>query len=261
MSGEPSDYNLIALLIPEEVDPHAVARLTRVASLNVKLKHSAIVASRWIINEIGIALLTGSGFIDGTGKIHAIFCQRSSKGLIAANPHATVAVFIGEDKKSLVYHLRLDIFRFPDSPLCAWMENQTSCKMLTDPVRHGIIFPGNRHVRIKLFVTSLTFQMVAQNINLPTQGNIFIPVEFRDFPGLFHFGQPIRIFFFRRVQFPLKGGDMMVQCGFARRCIGKVRGVSQFQFRSKNPGLGNEIQPAPVCPVGGCSMMDDMGQE
>ena len=103
--------------------------------------------------------------------------------------------------------------------------------------------------------------MVAQNINLPTQGNIFIPVEFRDFPGLFHFSQPIRIFFFRRVQFPLESGDMMVQCGFARRCIGKVRGVSQFQFRSKNPGIGNEIQPAPVCPVGGCSMMDDMGQE
>lgn len=176
-------------------------------------------------------------------------------------PHATVAVFIGEDKKSPVYHLRLDIFRFPDSPLCAWMENQTSCEMLADPVRHGIISPGNRHIRIKLFVTSLTFQMVAQNINLPTQGNIFIPVEFRDFLGLFHFGQPIRIFFFRRVQFPLEGRDMMVQCSFARRCIGKVHGVSQLQFRSKNPGIGNEIQPAPVCPVGGCCLMDGMDQE
>ena len=143
-----------------------------------------------------------------------------------------------------------DIFRFPDSPLCAWMENQTSCKMLADPIRHGIISPGNRHVRIKLFGISLTLQMIAQDIYLPTQGNIFIPVEFRDFLGLFHFSQPIRIFFFRRVQFPLEGGDMMVQCGIARRCIGKVCGVSQLQFRSKNPGIWNEIQPAPVCLVG-----------
>ncbi len=141
---------------------------------------------------------------------HAVFCQRSSKGLIVANPHATVAVFIGEDKKSPVYHLRLDIFRFPDSPLCAWMERQTSCEMLADPIRHGIRSPWNRHVRIKLFITSLTFQVVAQDIYLPMQGNIFIPVEFRDFLCLFHFSQPIRIFFFRRVQFPLKSGDMMV---------------------------------------------------
>lgn len=73
----------------------------------MKLKHSAIVASRWIIDEIGIALMTGSGFIDGTRKIHAVFCQRNSKGLIVANPHATVAVFIGEDERSPVYHLRL----------------------------------------------------------------------------------------------------------------------------------------------------------
>lgn len=51
--------------------------------------------------------MTGSGFIDGTRKIHAVFCQRNSKGLIVANPHATVAVFIGEDERSPVYHLRL----------------------------------------------------------------------------------------------------------------------------------------------------------
>ena len=54
---------------------------------------------------------------------------------------------------------------------------------------------------------------------------------------------------------------MMVQCSFARRCIGKVHGVSQLQFRSKNPGIGNEIQPAPVRPVGGCCLMDGMDQE
>ena len=82
MGREPADHDLIGVVVPEKVDPHAEAVLVPVAALQMELQEHTLRGPDGIVDVVGFAFLPGAALVDGTGEIHAVLSESVPECLI-----------------------------------------------------------------------------------------------------------------------------------------------------------------------------------
>lgn len=95
---EPPDHDLIGVLVPEKIDPHAVAVLARLSPDSVELQKCSLIDSDGIV-DIDIALLPGAAPVDGTGEIHAELGEWITERLVRSRAHPGVTILVGENQQ------------------------------------------------------------------------------------------------------------------------------------------------------------------
>ena len=149
MRREPADHDLVRDVVPEEVDPHAVAVLVGRPPDDVELQERPLSSPDGIVDVVGITFLPGATPADGTGEVHAVLGERIPERFVRARAHAGVPVFVGENQQGAVDHPHLGVFGLGCSPLRSRQQDQPPGEMFFYLFAHDLVAVRDRDFRIR----------------------------------------------------------------------------------------------------------------
>ena len=139
MGREPTDHDLVRVLVPEEVDPHTVAVLVPVAALQMELEEHPLCGPDGIVDVVGFAFLPGAAFVDRSGEVHAVLGECIPERLVRSRAHPGIPVFVGEDQEGPVNHPDFSVFGLGRRPFRTWQQDQPPGEVFFYPFAHDLV--------------------------------------------------------------------------------------------------------------------------
>ena len=107
---EPVDYDLISVLVPGKINPHAEEVLVDSSSDNVELQERTLSSPEGVIHVVIFTPLPGADCVDLTREIHPVSGKSLPESLVRPDAHPGIPVFVGEDQQGPVNHPDLGVF-------------------------------------------------------------------------------------------------------------------------------------------------------
>ena len=132
--------------------------------------------------------------------------------------------------------------------------------MFFHPFAHDLVVVRDLDFLVR-GLAALPDQVRPERVQLHPERRVFLLVVFGFLGRLFQFAQPVGVLIFRRLQLPLKRGDVVLHRQFPFRGVGEVHCVGPFQFGGENSGVRHKVKAAPVGPAGGRDPMGGVDQK
>lgn len=96
MGWQTSDDHDLGVLVPEEVDAQAVARVAACALAEVEFEELLLGTARRVVHVVGVALVPGTHRVYRASAFQSVFSQFLPESRIVLKAHAHVAVLEGK---------------------------------------------------------------------------------------------------------------------------------------------------------------------